>query len=559
MSEPEFHSNSATGSVTYPFWLRAAAGFGLLGALVACLSRVRTIDPDLFHELALIRELLISGRIPVADCFAYTPTLAPVVHHEWGTGLILYLATVSSHLGGAGLMLVEYCLALFIAIGSYACARRRGASLPVYSVLAPLGLIMAWIGFSTVRAQLFTLAFVVALQLLLTVDEKQRRWWLPVWLVAYVVWLNLHAGFLVGCGLFVISASERLVRETLARRSLRSGLRQVRYLFACVGLMIFLIAINPYGIEYYRYLWRAVPLPRTAITEWRPLWRINAWELLWALIFSQLINLYAIRAKGIRGVLGIATVAVPALLAFQHARHLSIYAVVWMCYAPAWIEHTAMGQKIVRLWSTRARLVCAFWLILGTLGIIEGCRSRFWEPLLPTSPIETPYAVPIYPAGAVRYLAEHRFRGNVHTPFVVGAYVSWKLAPDVKVSTDGRYEVAYPPGQVEQLEDIFRMSPGWEATLDRFRDTDAILVPWWSDLGQSLTENSPRESSPRQNSPGGDSLNPDSRATADSTTGATRWQRIYQDDAFSIYIRHELAARFPVVDRRGTSPRGEFP
>ncbi|MDB5336895.1 MAG: hypothetical protein JWN70_2514, partial [Planctomycetaceae bacterium] len=131
----------------------------MLGMLIACLSRATALDPDLFHELALIREAFHVGRIPIRDTFAYTPTIDPIVHHEWGTGAVLYLATLSSQLGGTGLILVEYALCLFIAIGSYACARRRGASEPVISFFMPMALIMAWVGFSTVRAQVFTLAF----------------------------------------------------------------------------------------------------------------------------------------------------------------------------------------------------------------------------------------------------------------------------------------------------------------------------------------------------------------------------------------------------------------
>ncbi len=534
MPEPESETNSATqNAVEHHRWVRAAVWFGMLGMLIACLSRVTVIDPDLFHELALMREAFHIGRIPVQDQFAYTPTISPVVHHEWGTGAILYLATVPSRLGGTGLILVEYMLSLFIAIGSYACARRRGASEPVFSLLAPLGIIMAWIGFSTVRAQVFTLAGVVGLQLLLTVEERQRRWWIPVWLLIYVIWLNLHAGFLVGFGLFVLFTFERFLREAIDRKSIWQALGQIKHLLACWVAMVLLVAVNPYGLDYYHYLWRAVPLPRTYITEWSPLWRINAWELLWALVFSQLINLYVFRGIGLRPLYGIAMVIVPAVLAFQHARHLSIYAIVWICCAPAWVEQTAMGQKVIRLWHHRAHWVATFWLILGVLGLAEACRARFWEPQLPTSQIETPYAIPIYPAGAVDYLADNQFQGNLHTPFIVGAYVSWKLYPAVKVCTDGRYEVAYPPGQVEEMEAVYRAAPGWQATLNRYHP-DAILIPWWSKIGKLLTD-------------------------SDADTGNPKWQRVYQDDAFSIYVRRKLVGKLPIVDRKGEHIRGTFP
>ncbi|MDB5340404.1 MAG: hypothetical protein JWN70_6023, partial [Planctomycetaceae bacterium] len=373
----------------------------------------------------------------------------------------------------------------------------------------------------------------VGLQLLLTVATSQRRWWIPVWLLAYVVWLNLHAGFLVGLGLFVIFTLEQLVRDAVERKSISQALWQVKHLLACWFAMAALIAVNPYGLDYYHYLWRAVLLPRRPIAEWNPLWRLDAYELLAVLVFSQFINLYALRRKGIRSLPGIAMVLVPALLAFQHARHLSIYAVVWLCCAPPWIEQTPLGDKVIGLWYRRPRWVCAFWLILGVLALFTACRFRFWSPQIPTSPITTPFADPIYPAGAVDYLAEHHFRGNLHTPYNIGAFVTWKLYPAVQVSTDGRYEVAFPPGQVEQLEGLYQGKSGWQAMLDHYRP-DAILMPWWSKSGKLLAEMT-------------------------AGTGKPRWQMVYQDDAYSIYLRHDLAPQYPLVDRTGETILGSFP
>ena len=534
MQEPASESNSTQpNGGPHPLWLRAAVWFGMLGMLVACLSRMTTIDPDVFHELALIREAFQIGRVPVADQFAYTPTIYPVVHHEWGTGAVLYLAAISSHLGGTGLILVEYALCLFMAIGSYWCARRRGASDPVVSLLMPMSLCMVWFGFSTLRAQVFTLAFLVGLQLLLTFATSRRRWWIPVWLLAYVVWVNLHAGFLVGLGLFVIFTLEQFVQEATERKSISQAFRQVRHLLMCWFVMAALIAVNPFGTDYYQYLWRAVLLPRPFITEWLPLWQLDAYELLAVLVLSQIINLYAIHRKGIRRLPGIAMVVVSAVLAFQHARHLSIYAVVWMCIAPSWIEHTTLGNKIAGLWYRWPRWVCAFWLILGVLALYTACRFRFWSPQMPTSPIATPVAPMLYPAGAVDYLAENHFRGNLYIPFNIGAFVTWKLYPAVRISTDGRYEVAFPPEQAEELEGLYLANQGWQSTLARY-PPDAILMPWWSHTGKLLTE------------------------MVDGT-GVRPWKRVYHDDAYSIFLRQEWVSRYPVVDRTGEYIPGSFP
>src|SRR5439155_10079495 len=107
-------------------------GATLLGLAIFFLSHISWInlaDHDMFHMMALFRETLRIGHVPLADRFAYTPTIYPSVHHEWGSGAILYL--VATRLGAGGIMLLKYLLTAVVAAGCVICARRRGASWPV--------------------------------------------------------------------------------------------------------------------------------------------------------------------------------------------------------------------------------------------------------------------------------------------------------------------------------------------------------------------------------------------------------------------------------------------
>ena len=61
--------------------LAAMAGYRVSGTVV---------DPDLWHEMALFRAALALGSLPLHDLFAYTPTVFPSIHHEWGAGAIGY-------------------------------------------------------------------------------------------------------------------------------------------------------------------------------------------------------------------------------------------------------------------------------------------------------------------------------------------------------------------------------------------------------------------------------------------------------------------------------------
>ncbi|MCA9134595.1 MAG: hypothetical protein KDA45_15615, partial [Planctomycetales bacterium] len=178
-------------------WLLLAMAAGFL----AYVARLHEITHDTFHEMSLFREALVQGEFPTVDLFAFTPTVNPSVHHEWGTGAVLYLATVGSGLGLLGLSLLKLLLMAALWLLLYRVARLRGAHPYVFASLAFLTFPVLWVGFATVRAQLFTLVFIAAQLWMQELDWRGRRAWILLWLGMLVAWLNLHAGFVVGLGL----------------------------------------------------------------------------------------------------------------------------------------------------------------------------------------------------------------------------------------------------------------------------------------------------------------------------------------------------------------------
>lgn len=513
--------------------VRRIAFFGLFGVLLAILSASTYVDLDVFHELALIREAMALGRLPTEDVFAYTPTVSPVIHHEWGTGAVLYLVTVWSGLGAAGLMLLRYLLCLFIAAGAYVCARRRGASDQVLSFLGLIALILLRIGFTTIRAQVFTLALLVVLFLCLTADGKGRRWWLPVWLVLYAAWVNLHAGFLVGFGLWGLYTAERFLRVLGETKSAGRAFQQIGHLVAGLLAMSLLILANPYGADYIRYLWRAVLLPRPTVPEWQPLWQSGPWPVQVCFWLSLAAAGYAVAQQGVRRAEGVLLVAVTAWLAFQHTRHVTLYGVVWMCLVPAWVETTDLGAAMHALWRRRTAVLATVWVLCGVLGLGHACQERFWQLRIPTAPPPATTIKESFPAGAVQYLEDTGFQGNLMVTFQTGAFVSWKLYPAVRVSIDSRYEVAYPSEWREKVAAFYRAEGDWQATLIE-SPTDAVLVPFSRPVAALLGD-------------------------APSHTGDRGWQEVYRDDAYSVFLRQALAVEYPKIDRRGERIVGTFP
>lgn len=468
------------------------------------------VDPDVYHGLSLIREALDEGRIPEEDRFAYTRTVSPVVHHEWLAAAVLYWTATRT--GAVGFVALKYVLTAAIAAGCFLLARRRGASVPVFVLLAPVMLFFFWIGMTTIRAQVFSLLFLVVLFHLLESDRRGARWWMLPWAALHVLWLNIHAGFLLGLVFLAAHALEQRLRQ-----------RQVRHLLILLPVLCVLVPLNPYGLDYFAYLWRAVLFDRSLIREWDPLW--TGWYWLIALyVFSVLV--YAgsgLARQGLRRAPGWALVLPAAAAGLRHMRHLSVYSVAWLAYCPPLIEASRLGEMMRDLWRRRLPWVLGVWTLVGAAGARLAVERKPWELVVPCNPGDHPEL--LYPVGAAKYLDEVGFEGNLWTPFDVGAFITWKLEGRVKVSLDGRYEVAYPPGAKRQSEDFYAAAPGWRTTLERY-PTDAVLV---------------RSSQP----------------VAGALEAETTWTLAYRDDVYQVYTREGVD--LPFEDRTGVRLTASFP
>jgi hypothetical protein len=78
--------------------------------------------------------------------------------------------------------------------------------------------------------------------------------------------------------------------------------------------------------------------------------------------------------------------------------------------------------------------------------------------------------------GAVAALDQAGVKGNLAVPFRWGSYASWRLAPRIKVSMDGRYEETYPDATFEMNRAFFyRTGADWDRLLREYR-VDFIIL-----------------------------------------------------------------------------------
>jgi hypothetical protein len=452
-------------------FLEVAFGLMVLAVLLDAMAKTKA-DPDLWGYLAFGRLFWETGAFPYRDVFSYVPTQPLWVYHEWLTGVLFY--PLYQALGGAGLQLLKYALGLTTVVMVYLTARKRGASLLSAALVLFLIQLFPVIGFSPVRAQVFTYCF-FAMSVYLLENARLNQRWRGLWLLVplQALWCNLHGGFLSGLGLIGLYA----LGEALSRRPFWPYLR-VMLLSGLVTL------VNPYGWEYWHYLWAAISMPRPEITEWSSLWgayqksQIGNFELSYTLLVMGVAGFLAVRGRW-RELSPILSLCLVLYLGLKHLRHLTFFLLLVGAYMPALLtkclesrpQSRASGSSLI--WQTLA-------VLLALTALLFAYNFLSKRPLnLETTHPPQAGSIPgqYYPVGAVAYLRSHHLAGNLLTEFGWGEYLIWTLYPQCRVALDGRYETVYPPEVADQYFNFINQVGNTRQFLEDYPPDLILLAP----------------------------------------------------------------------------------
>jgi len=450
------------------------------------------------------------------------------VHHEWGTGAVHFFTIVKSGLGSTGLMLLKYFVTFAICFACYFAAKKHRGPFLTICMLAPVALCVGgYTGFTNVRAQMFTLLFLSIQFWMIGSDLQGCKKWIWAWPIMVLMWCNLHGGVVAGLGIFGIYTTWRLIDLSLRTGSRTKAILQSKHLFRLLVLAPFLLCINPWGTTYIPYLIRALRMKRELIGEWLPIWHSPNMALLSMYVVAVLIWLATSllivgeknkTAKTKRELLvsmwkylfPIAVVGLTAVLAARHIRHVSIFAVTWICFVPGLLAQTELRESLTQVSASNRKLLVRFSVAVAMIALAISFNAKFGAIQTPEVRTARLRGAPLYPVSAINFLQRQGTEGNMMVPFASGAYVSWRMYPKIKVSIDSRYEAAYPEGAVEESVAFYRAWDSWKEILDRY-PTDLILVPTSAPVHAKLSSGAELQNLP--------------------------WQVIYRDPSYAIYAR----------------------
>lgn len=441
------------------------------------------LDTDLWWHLANGRYILAHG-IPSQDVYSHTAVGHVWVVHEWLSDVAFYILY---QLGGLRILVLVTAAAVTAAMILVYRSLRRGGLGNGTAVLLAMVLFIAAVPSFGARPQVINF-LLTAVLIAILLDHRRNPtagiWWL---LPGFVVWANLHSGYLVGVGLLAVFTLGEALQAALPRMA---ALRQdgiaplsrgdLRRLWALVPLGFVAGILTP---ATYRTLFFALGTLSSSniqsfITEWfsPDFHQVQGKALLLCILVLVGGLLATRRAAGTAAsdptfvLLGLSTLA----LALTSQRHVPIFAAA----AAPLLGGAASGllaaigigpRRLRRPTPGMVRANVGILLILASLGLFYVATN------LRTSVIDGVVSA-VEPESATNWLLANHPPREMFNNYSFGGWLVWKAYPDYPVFIDGRIEV-YGDQVFGDYLQVEGLSDNWQQVLDRHHVRTLVITP----------------------------------------------------------------------------------
>jgi hypothetical protein len=442
-------------------------------------AQARNLDTDIWWHLANGRYILDHG-LPSIDVYSFTAAGRVWVVHEWLAEVAMFWLYRAG--GITGLIVVA---AAAVAGGEFIVYRllRRGGLGATSAVLLAVILALASAPSWGPRPQLLNFLFVGVLVLALLRYRRQPSRGV-YWLVPFfVLWANLHSGFVVGVGLVLVfwvgevaqarwqrfASSRDEALPTMQRPQLRRLL-----LVAAMGLIAGLPTPGTYRTLGFALGTLSSQRIQSLIVEWgSPDFHTLPGQALLVVLLVMITGAAGLGRSETRVdftylLLGLAGLS----LGLTSQRHVPIFAA---CGAPlvGQLAASLLGGLGAKPRTARAptagvaRLNLAIAAILALFGALYT-----WTAVSP--PAVDRAISRSAPVSATDYLLRQHPPGELFNYYNYGGYLVWKAYPAYRVFIDGRTEV-YGDEIFDQYLKVEFLNSDFEATLDHYRVNTVMI------------------------------------------------------------------------------------
>ena len=203
-------------------------------SVVAYIACQTVADPDIWGHVKFGQDILNSGEIADRDPYSYLTDGQVWINHEWLTEVIF--AAVYALGGSTALILMKASLTLLTLGIIYWYLMRHGVTALRGGIVIMFTLHLVSPAVRFLRPHIFTyVLFVITLLLLDRADRGRLRWLWGIPIV-FVLWVNIHGGFLAGLAIVTVWSFVRIVDVLYRARRYGSKISTADLAFAASAI-----------------------------------------------------------------------------------------------------------------------------------------------------------------------------------------------------------------------------------------------------------------------------------------------------------------------------------
>ena len=408
--------------------------------------RFHNFDYDLWARLIQGAHVSEFHAPLEVDFYSFTPTHT-WYDPEWISSWIIYL--IQSKFGTVGLVVFNclsfyFLLCLIVFLLYKLTIKNKPCNLFYFSTICAI-VTLNHVLISFVRCQIFTfILFALWLYLLETIRKGKIKncIFLPF---IMLFWLNTHGGCIAGVGVLFLY----IIGEILNKKPFKHLL--ITFFVTCLMFLI-----NPWGIEYIKFIFDSAVINRSFISEWNTFFNVIPIEinpyfyfLLFA-IFSYIFQIF--KTKQTIFTLDKVKLILTIVLTYLSIKYLKHVALALVFFSMFLFDDIMETLKALFKWVNIKFLKCLviiFYFILFSYSSLvllaysfdASYKKAFFDK---------------YPIEAMEFLKANNYSGKLFTHFHYGSFIGYKYSPNFKIHVDGRQEQVYYDGLLKEQYDFIQ-------------------------------------------------------------------------------------------------------
>ena len=425
--------------------------------LIFALSiKYHTLDFDLWDRLIMGKCVFETGHVCFNDIISYTSTHT-WFDPEWLSSAFIYFIQLKFGLIGL-ISLKAFFLFLIILAINFTIRKLSNNSVKPYNfgyfLILVFVMYQSGILFSTVRCQLLTFVLLAFWIFLLEKIRKGNEKLLFLMPLIMLFWLNTHGACIAGVGVFFLY----IIGEALNKKPIKKLV--IAYFFTC--LMFF---INPWGIDYLKFIFDSSYLDRCWISEWQSsfsgqVFSFSYYKFLLLLVWIfEIFNIFKnkLKYKDLDKT-KLILLFVLSVLSAKYIKHIWLFMTIISIYyySDFYKIYNFFMEKVknyLQIEDNSILLIKKFKEAAFVVAVLAFSSFVIFKEFNKFVIDKNFYNT--YPVKISEFIRANNLKGNVLAPFHVSSFLGYKLYPNIKIHMDGRQEQVYTPEIFDEMMFFF--------------------------------------------------------------------------------------------------------